>query len=1762
MKKTFRTAIVSATFIFAGLGFGTATAFPATFTVTNTANTNDFTCDSDCSLREAMYAAEASPGDNTILFDPVLFSVPQTIFVGGQELEFSGSGNLNIVGPGDSLLTINGGGQNRVFELTNTNGTVTLSGMKISNGASSGPGGGIIGFGNLTLANCTVSNNTSGPSGGSGGGVFVTGVGNTLTVNNCRIINNSVPALSNYSGGGIAVSAADLVVQNSTVSNNSAPNGAGGILISNSDGTISTSSVVSSNSGAAGGISAQFGTLSISFSTLSANISTGRGGAISTFESVLTVNEATIENNVGGTDGGGISIENTSHLANSITNTRLTGNSANHRGGGIYTIAPLNLTGCIVSDNSAPQGGGIVAFSDSMVANSTIGNNTATTSGGGIVSFGNLIITESVISENTVNSGIGGGIAQRSGGLRISKSTIRNNEAVSAGSTFARGGGIYIGDQSPISLIQDTTISSNLTSNSTPANSAGAGVYTESGLKIVNSTVTGNVTDGTGGGLVAFSTSPTALVNSTVVYNSGQMGGGVFFGPPGNVQAINSIVALNQATGSAPDVSGTITSFGNNLVGDDTGSLGWVASDFTNQTPTIAPLEYRGGITQIHAVYPNSPVFNGGNNCVLTDTCGVSIGFAIANDQRGSGFPRFGTVDIGAYEILNIVTSTDDFINAPGRLRTVIDAAAPNDFVFFSPSLFQTPTTITLTNGEIQIGKNLTILGPGADKLAISGGTSSRIFRVTSGNVIIEDVSMSEGRDLNGNGGCVSNSAVLIMRRVEIRECQAVQGGAVYNDVPGTITLDSSSIVWNSATNYGGGIYLQDGAAFLLNSTISGNQTFNFGGGGIFVAVGNLTVSHSTITNNHAPSGHGGGIINAIGNVFSRAALIAGNTALVGPDFHGDAISNGFNLVGDATGSTGFLDPSDQTGTSGSPINPYLNPLARTRGTTQTHAAMPPSPAINKIGTGYPATDQTGAARPFDGMAEIGAYELRSFVVTNDSDSGPGSLREAVATANANPGDDEIAFDMSFFNVPRSILLTSGEIRIENGGMLTIPGTGAGSLSISGNNASRVFYVVAGVDAVIRNLTLTGGSSSDSGGAVLNEASLRLENVEITNSTSSQNGGAVANLGTLTVVNSLISANSAANGGGIMNEGGTLRAVNSTFSGNQAVNDGGGIYDFAGGSMLTNVTVTANSASAGGGGVRNNGGSIMTRNSIYSGNSAPIGPDLSGNISSLGKNLLRNSAGSSGWNGSDILNQDPLLLTLSDNGGATKTHAFSAASPALNQGDICVTNLSCASGNPHEALLTDQRGAGFGRLRGSAVDIGAYELALLVVTNTNDTGPGSLRQAIADANTAPGDDVVTFDESVFANQQTIVLTSGELALGTNGELSILGTGANKLTVSGGNSSRVFANSANSKALLKGLRITAGNAAGTSPVGSGGGIANFGELTIEESAVHANAAGDGNGGGVYNEGILRIIRSTVSNNSSLDTTNGDGGGIYSLTGTLDITNSTISGNGAFNRGGGIWNGNGILELTNATVSNNSANAEGGGIYQDTGNYFSLKNTIAAGNSNGISPDVRGDAVSMGNNLLGVNQGSTGFPAGFPNGNGDRVGTIGSPLNPMLAALSNYGGTTETHALLAGSPAQDGGDNCVITGNCLVAKPLPSSLDSLLPISTDQRGFTRPQGFAVDIGAYEVLVPTAASVSVSGTVVIGKRFLSNGFVTAVDSQGQTKSARINSFGRYFIEGLVAGEVYTISVQSRGHRFNPQVVGVNSDIQDLNFEGELME
>jgi hypothetical protein len=228
-------------------------------------------------------------------------------------------------------------------------------------------------------------------------------------------------------------------------------------------------------------------------------------------------------------------------------------------------------------------------------------------------------------------------------------------------------------------------------SNSSISNNPGGGINcnNDATITLVNSTVSGNASD-RGGGIINFST--LKLINTTITNNTATIDSGGIRNH-GVVMALNSIVAGNHAP-TSPDVSGTFSSHGNNLIGNLSGSSGWTPADKTNQSANLAPLALNGGLTQNHLPNTASPAINAGNNCVTNNTCSIPLLQPISFDQRGDGFPRQtgNAVDIGAVERSTLAVAgisgrvlTQSGIGVRGAFLILTNPAGESRFALTNP---------------------------------------------------------------------------------------------------------------------------------------------------------------------------------------------------------------------------------------------------------------------------------------------------------------------------------------------------------------------------------------------------------------------------------------------------------------------------------------------------------------------------------------------------------------------------------------------------------------------------------------------------------------------------------------------------------------------------------------------------------------------------------------------------------------------------------------------------------------------------------------------------------------------------------------------------------------------------------------------------------------------------------------------------------------------------------------------------------------------
>lgn len=569
---------------------------------------------------------------------------------------------------------------------------------------------------------------------------------------------------------------------------------------------------------------------------------------------------------------------------------------------------------------------------------------------------------------------------------------------------------------------------------------------------------------------------------------------------------------------------------------------------------------------------------------------------------------------IGSANTFTVTTTSDDPADA-GSLRTAINqvnAGAGGDTINFSS------VTGTITVGStLNITKSVTINGPGANLLSISGNDAVRVFSVasTAANTVISGMTITHGNATvapNFNGGGISAAAALTVNNCTFSYNKAGNGAlntgaAILSSA--TLTVNNSTFYNNQAiTGEGGAIF---GSTLEVNDSTFYNNSAVTEGGAIWISLGShLTLRNNTIvgnfvTNTTGTSAGGGVFITGQAPAVLANNIISGNTAVNNTDYFcvvACGIVPAGNLMGNAT------------------ITSLLTPLQYNGGPTKTMAPLPGLTGV--IGAGLNstlATDQRGIPRPTSGASDIGAVQSYNLVVSTTADStNPSSLcngsagdtcslRDALNLANSQGAGDVVTVT----GLTGSINLTSP--LPNDTADLNLNGPGANQLTVSGTGSSGIFNITNPTAVTnISGVTLTNGNNSTAGGGAINNQGsiLTLNNCELNiNSATGQQGGALNNgpSSTASVLDCTFSGNSASSGGAINNSG-ALNVENSTFNGNTASAGNGGAIFNQGTATVTSSTITGNGASALGGGIDNTG-TVAVSNSIVAGNTETGSPN-------------------------------------------------------------------------------------------------------------------------------------------------------------------------------------------------------------------------------------------------------------------------------------------------------------------------------------------------------------------------------------------------------------------------------------------------------------------------------------------------------------------------------------------------------------------------
>lgn len=617
------------------------------------------------------------------------------------------------------------------------------------------------------------------------------------------------------------------------------------------------------------------------------------------------------------------------------------------------------------------------------------------------------------------------------------------------------------------------------------------------------------------------------------------------------------------------------------------------------------------------------------------------------------------------------------------------------------------------------------------------------------------------------------------------------------------------------------------------------------------------------------------------------------------------------------------------------------------------------------------------------------------------------SLRAAIMEANASPGVDKIVLAANTtYGLTRSgtgeDAASTGDLDITEG-VDIIGGVGT---RIDANDRDRVFDIHIGAsDAVdLQQLSLIDATAPDGGAVRLGDSGqVRFFEVEIRTNVATAGAPVESSGATVLMFQTTIAGNTGTTAGGINVTDGFVILTNVTVSGNVASAGAGGI-NVSGGIVGALVSTVTDNSGTTAGGAASSGGTLAFQGAIIAEQAS--GADCTGAIATGGYNI--ESGTSCGFTSTgDMQNTDPLLLALADNGGTVRTHSISADSPAVDAYPVG----PCTAGVDGRLVP---------RPKGSACDIGAYEIEVLVVDSSNDTvdltpgdgvcadvtGACTLRAAIIESNARAGAQRILFDPSISTVTLTRAGNNEEAAmtgdLDINTSLGIDG-GEQGVTIDGGQLDRVIHVRQPAEVSLTRVRLTGGSA--TSP-----------------------------GGGLRLEGASGVGSKATLNSVSIDhndATTSDGVFVHSLS-TLTAVNTTIG----YNFGHGLNNAGTTTLLYSTMAQNQNFNLVSSGSTTVTA-------SVVLGH---IGQACSAPVTSGGYNLSSDSTCSLGSTGDVENVH-PQMGTMNAPEGSQL----------RTFLPVAGSPVLD-------------AIP-PGTVGCGTTVAVDAHGEARPFGGACDRGADE-------------------------------------------------------------------------------------------
>jgi hypothetical protein len=1588
----------------------------------------------DLSLRNDFAAAgsSANPTSDLNLVYDANFELSQGQIV-LRNMSTVANKTINVVGMGAGKSVITANGTSRDFEILGQNAqqvnnlTVFFQGLSISGGHATDAGG-------LVL-----------PTGaGVGGGVLMDG--GLVAMSQVAIESNSAQGATGKGGfvgasvtagpggpggpgmigqgGAIYLAAGSLTLTNDLITGNTARGGLGG----------------AGGTGGLGGTLTQFG--SFYFPRQEPGGVGGTGGQ-------------------GGSGQGGGLFVNGGHV--SISGGTITGNNAVGGQGGTGGFGGQGGTpdfpggkGGLGGPGGPGSGGGIYLFSGSISLNSTnLSANDGNGGVGGKGGTGGFGIPSFTTTAGAVftgkggpggdggkgGQGFGGGMYVLNGSLSLVDTALSMSQ--SAGGKGGTGGVVGIGKPG------------NLPGLGGPSGSgAGGGLFdAAAALTLVGATISHNTAD-SGGGIQVKGV--LTLESSTVSDNTATSGGGINI--TGSLTLQDTDITNNSASNSGGGVSGngSVTITGGTFAGNTSAFLGGAIN--SSGTGTITGTEFSNNTAQDGgAIYE---VKNG----TLTINSGTS--FDANSAQEGGAIESQGTLTVNGSTFTGNQASGG--IGAGGAMYNYVGKAAISGSDFSANmasdggAIASIKGPLTVTNSTFESNQATGGFGgaiSGTGTVTINGGAFTTNMAASGGALNASGTLTVSGATITGNiasggrgGGILGVGTLTVNNGSSIANNQAQAGGGIWNN--GNLALSDVSIAHNSAAKTGGGVYDSSGSVAVTGGSISSNQA-GAGGGGIFINQGALTIEGGTQVAGNLAGGSGGGIDSLVAALSLNSITVSGNTAT----------SSGGGVFSGGSLTVSIVEFFGNSGGSGGGL--YNAALGHG---TVTNATFDQNKALTGSGGGV--------------------YNAGALAFTNATIAGNRSLLGA-----------------GLFSASGSLTAVNATIA-ENS---VTPSGHGGGVDVSGGTVTIYNTIVAG--------NLKGSSTPDdifpsSAGTVsANSANNLLGAGAVGVLTDGVNGNHVG------VANPHL--------GPLQDNGGPLETI-ALLTGSAAI-DGGA-------NAIAGVTVpTYDERGAERGAALDSGG-------IHAGNSADIGA-----YEASSSYLVTTTLDASGY-GSIVsavnwanrsFNDNP--ENLAPNAAAPNTVTFDSknlfssprtitvagplvftntTTPEAVQG-TGVTNLTISGGNSAQIFQvmagTTVTLGGMTLTGGSANSGGAVDnqgtltvSGVILQGNSASTfGGGILNETGASLtvnnSTFSGDNAA--QGGALYNNGTLVISGSILSNNTSnqgGAVQNSGTLTVQSSTLAGNSSTgtagAIGNAATGNVTIVGSTFSNDTAGGASA--KGGAISSAGALSITQSNFTSNSAGN-SGGAVYYSFVgspLSITDTTFTTNTApaggalfaaaaASLTGGtftgnsatvSGGAIESVL-ALTATNTTIAANNGAS-GGGVYS-QGTLTFVNTTIAYNQASTLGGGLDINSGNA-TLYNTLVAQNTTGAlgtPSDVAGTLnTSSANNLITDKANAGGLSSAV---NGNLIGVLAG----IAPGLVNNGGPTQTIALVANSPAIDGGS---------------SSIAGVTVPTIDQRGAVRGSagpnaglnaGLRPDIGAYEAsssyLVSTSVDALTAGTLRTG-------------------------------------------------------------------------